>query len=71
MFLGKSILSKFGSDEAGAEKLDVLHSGENISEQGKETYSIEYKLIPKWSFVGEYDRFGAVNAGLKWKVYSK
>ncbi len=70
MFLGKSILSKFTSDDGGAERLTIT-SGENITEQGKETYALEYKITEHVSLVGEYDRFGALNAGVKWRVYSK
>lgn len=70
MFLGKSFISKFSSDEGGAERLSIT-TGEEISEKGRETYSLEYKLTDKWSIVGEYDRFGALNAGFKWRVYSK
>ena len=70
LFLGKSVLSKFTSDEGGAERLTIT-SGENVTEQGKPTYSIEYKVAKDVSIVGEYDRFGAWNAGVKWRVYSK
>src|SRR5262249_21002966 len=70
MFLGKSILSKFSSDEGGADRLTVT-SGENVTEQGKQTYSIEYKLSEHFWLVGEYDRFGALNAWLKWRVLEK
>lgn len=70
LFLGKSVLSKFTSDNGGAERL-IITSGENITEQGKETYALEYKITDDISLVGEYDRFGAWNAGVKWRVYSK
>jgi hypothetical protein len=32
---------------------------------------VEYKLTDRWSLVGEYDRFNALNAGVKWKIYSR
>jgi translocation and assembly module TamB len=70
LFFGKSLLSKFGSDQPGADRL-TIRSGEAISEQGKQTYSVEYRLDPKWSILVDYDRFSALNLGLKWKVYSK
>jgi translocation and assembly module TamB len=70
LFLGKGLLSKFGSGEGGAERL-TIRSGENISEKGKQTYSVEYKLTEDWSIVGEYDRFSEFNAGFKWRFYSK
>ena len=42
-----------------------------IAPEGKQTYSVEYKLTDDWSLVGEYDRFGAVNAGVQWKIFSR
>jgi translocation and assembly module TamB len=70
LFLGRSLLSKFTGDDGGAERLTVT-SGENVTEQGKQTYALEYKINEDVSIVGEYDRFGAWNAGVKWRVYSK
>jgi translocation and assembly module TamB len=70
LFLGRDLLAKLGIGDQGQQRL-VLHSGEEISEQGKPTYRVEYKLSDRWSLVGEYDRFGDFNAGLKWRVYSK
>ncbi len=70
MFLGKNLLSKLGIGGQGEERL-IIRSGENISDQGKETYYIEYKLTDNWSLVGEYDRFSAFNGGVKWRIYSK
>ena len=52
-------------------ELVLRGSGEQISEQGRPTYHVEYKLTPRWYVVGEYDRFGDFNAGLKWRIYSK
>jgi translocation and assembly module TamB len=69
VFLGKNLLSEFSSGNGGADRL-TLRSGEYVSEQGKQTYSVEYKLNKDWSIVGEYDRFGAFNAELKWRLYS-
>ena len=70
VFLGKSLWSKFRGGQGGAERL-TIKSGEDISEQGKQTYKVEYKLSNRWSLVGEYDRFGDLNAGVKWKLYSR
>lgn len=70
LFLGKDFLSKLGLSDQSQERLTV-RSGEEISEQGRPTYHVEYKLSPRWFVVGEYDRFGDFNAGLKWRIYSK
>jgi translocation and assembly module TamB len=69
-FLGKNLMSKFGATGAQDDKLEI-RSGENISEQGRQTYYLEYKLSDEWSIVGEYDRFGGLNAGFKWKFFEK
>jgi translocation and assembly module TamB len=70
LFLGRDLLSKLGFRDEDESRLDI-HSGQDISEQGRPTYNVEYKLSERWSLVGEYDRFGAYNAGFKWRIYSK
>ncbi len=67
-FLGKDLFSRLlGSDDT-EDKL-IINTGENISEQGKLTYSVEYLFNDRWSIIGEYDRFDAYNASLKWKIF--
>jgi translocation and assembly module TamB len=70
MFLGRDLLSKIGVGDEAQQRL-TIRSGEQISEQGRPTYRVEYKLSDRWSLTGEYDRFGDYNAGFKWRVYSK
>jgi translocation and assembly module TamB len=70
LFLGRDLLSKLGYGDQSKERLTV-NSGEEVSEQGRPTYHVEYKLTDRWSVVGEYDRFGDFNAGFKWRIYSK
>jgi translocation and assembly module TamB len=69
-FFGQSLLGTLGGDAAGADRL-TISSGENISEQGRETYSIEYRLNDRWSLAGEYDEFDDYYGGLKWRIYTK
>lgn len=69
-FLGKNLLAKLGLGEDSAERL-TLRTGENLSQTGKQTYYLEYKLTGDWSIVAEYDRFNALNAGVKWRLYSR
>ncbi len=69
-FLGKSLLAKLRPGKADEEKL-TIRSGQDITEQGRQTYEVEYKLSPRWSLVGEYDRFGALNANVKWRIISR
>ena len=70
LFLGRDMLAKLGFGDQSQERLTV-RSGEDITEQGRPTYHIEYKLSKHWSLVGEYDRFGDFNGFLKWRVYSR
>lgn len=70
VFVGRDLLAKFGLGDDSEDRL-TFQSGEQISEQGRPTYGMEYKLNNRWSLVGEYDRFNAFNAGVKWRVYSK
>ena len=70
LFLGKSFWQKLNPGSGSEERL-IIRSGEDVSEEGKQTYSVEYKLSDDWSLVGEYDRFGDLNAGVKWKIFSR
>ncbi|HWD92414.1 MAG TPA: translocation/assembly module TamB domain-containing protein [Verrucomicrobiae bacterium] len=70
LFVGKNLLSDFGLGGGGADRLTV-RSGQEISESGRPTYDIEYKLTDRWSVIGEYDRFDQYNLNIKYKLYSK
>jgi translocation and assembly module TamB len=70
VYLGKDLLARLGAEPDQADRL-TIRSGENVTDQGRLSYSLEYRLTDRWSAVGEYDRFSAVNAGLKWRIYSK
>jgi translocation and assembly module TamB len=69
-FVGQSLLGSVTGSGAHEERLSI-ESGEKISEQGKETYAIEYKLNDRWSLTGEYDEFDEYNAGFKWRIAPK
>ncbi len=69
LFLGRNLLSEVGIG-GDASKL-TIKSGEDISETGKPTYSVEYELTDDWSVIGQYDRFNDFNLMLKWRVYAK
>jgi translocation and assembly module TamB len=70
VFFGRDLLARLGFGDDSEDRL-TFQSGEQVSEQGRPTYNVEYKLSDRWSLVGEYDRFNAFNAGLKWRVYSR
>ena len=69
IYVGKDLLSGLGF--AGGGNRLTVRSGEDISEAGKPTYSVEYKLAEDWAIIGEYDRFNDFNLMLKWRFYSK
>ena len=69
-YLGREVATRFFGNEMGEERI-VINSGENIARSGGTTYSIEYRLTPRWSLVGEYDEYNALNAGLKLRLFSK
>ncbi len=69
-FVGKNLLSRFGV-APGSEQRLTIQSGRDLSEQNTETYSIEYKVSPDWSIIGDYNRFGGLNLGLKWRFFSE
>ena len=69
LFFGKNLLSQFGLGGQG-DRLTV-RTGEEITDTGRPTYHVEYKLSNRWYLVGEYDQFNEFNAGLKWRIYSK
>ncbi len=67
-FIARNLLGELGGNGDLAQRL-IIRTGENISEQGRETYYLEYLLLPRLGVVGEYDRFDAYNFGLKWRFF--
>ncbi len=67
-FIVQNLFADFGGNGDLAQRVEV-RTGENISEQGRETYHVEFMLLPKLGLVGEYDRFDAFNFGVKWRFY--
>jgi len=70
IYIGQNLLYELTGDDSAADRL-IIRSGEHISERGRETFGVEYRLSERWSVVGEYDRFDEYNAGLKWNLYSR
>jgi translocation and assembly module TamB len=66
-YIGESLFSSVSGDSSAADRLSI-NVGEKISQQGRETYDVEYRLGERWSVVGEYDEFDDYNAGLKWRA---
>ncbi|MCU0787092.1 MAG: translocation/assembly module TamB, partial [Verrucomicrobia bacterium] len=69
-YIGKEFVNRFIGNTSTTERL-ILRSGEDVTQDGKTTYAIEYLFNDRWSAFGEYDRFQNVNSGLKFKVLSK
>jgi translocation and assembly module TamB len=69
-YLGRDLLMRLGIGVETAERL-TIRSGEDVSEEGNLTYHLEYNFTDRWAAFGEYDRFNAFNAGLKFRLYSK
>jgi len=67
-YLSRGLFQDLGV--GGEERLEIS-AGEQVSEQGRDTYEFEYKLGRRSSLLGEYDRFDSYNAGLKWRVYNQ
>src|SRR5690625_2674272 len=70
IYFGQNLLYEITGDDRSEERR-VGKEGSEVSEQGRETMVIEYRLTKSWSAVGEYDRFDEYNAGVKWNIYSR
>jgi len=69
-FFASDLLRRVSLDEEAGDRLSI-RSGEDISVTGQPTRTVEYELDDNWWVYGEYDRFNELNAGLKWRLYSK
>ncbi len=70
MFLGQDLLDRFTGSPGDASRLE-LRSGQDLSVDGRTTYELQYRLSPRWSLYGELDRFGAINGGLKCRIFAR
>jgi len=68
-YLGRGIFRSLGGVN-DTQRLEIA-SGERISQQGRETYKISYRVSDRWSLIGEYDEFDSYNAAVKWHVYKQ
>ncbi|MEM9159229.1 MAG: translocation/assembly module TamB domain-containing protein [Verrucomicrobiota bacterium] len=66
-FFSKGLLSSGGSGGGLGSRLSIS-SGENLSEQGKETLEVEVLISERVQLLGEYDEYDAWNAGVRWRV---
>ena len=70
LILGRDFLTRLGFSDSSSERLE-FRTGEYVSEEGRPTQQVEYRLSEHWSAYGEYDRFGGINGGLKWRILSR
>jgi translocation and assembly module TamB len=70
LFLGRNLLTSLGFGGSGEDRLSV-RMGEEVTNDGRPSYEVEYKMTDDWSVVGEYDRFNEFNVGVKWNVFSR
>lgn len=70
MFLGQDLLDRFTGNPGDPSRLE-LRSGQDLSVDGRTSYELQYRLSPRWSLFGELDRFGAINGGLKCRIFSR
>ena len=64
-YLSKGLFSSGGSKDGSRFS---MATGENLSEQGKETISMELKLDERFQFLGEYDEYDSWNVGMRWRI---
>ena len=69
-YLSKGLLGSGGSEGGIGSRLSIS-TGENLSQQGKETMEIEVLLDDQFQLVGEYDEYDAWNAGLRWRILGR
>lgn len=69
-FLGTTILSDLGITSPGEQRFQ-LTTGEDITDQGKDTISAEWRIDDDWSIEGTYDRFDSYNVDGRWIFFRR
>lgn len=69
-YLGQNLLSSFIGDGDDSNRLSIT-TGEDISEQGRETYRFDYNLNERWALTGEYDQYDTQTVGVKWQALAR
>jgi translocation and assembly module TamB len=71
-YIGGSLLSRF-SDSMGNNSSLInrirFEYGTEMTESGQDAFRVEFILTDNWKLYGEYDRFDAYNANVKWEVF--
>ncbi len=69
-YFGSQLVSDLLGQDTSADRLQV-RSGEEVTDNGGLSYSVEYKLTDRLSAIGFYDRFRTLNMGLKVLILSR
>ncbi len=67
-YIAQNFFTLMGSDGDLTRRLKI-RTGEDVSAEGRETYHVEFMLLPRLGVIGEYDRFDEFNLGLKWRFF--
>lgn len=68
-YVGRELFNQLLPGSGKARALSIA-TGEDLSEQGRQTYSLEYQLSDRLSLTAEYDEYDEYNAGIKWRLKS-
>ncbi|ADE55862.1 translocation/assembly module TamB domain-containing protein [Coraliomargarita akajimensis] len=67
-YLSKNVFVSRGKASKNPTERFSMNTGENLSEQGKETVDLELRLTDRIYATGEYDEYDFWNAGLRFRV---
>ncbi len=70
IFIGNTILVDMGLVDPLDDRLQV-YIGEDVTETGKDTVKVIYRINDTWALVGQYDRFDAFTLDLHWTIYEE
>jgi autotransporter translocation and assembly factor TamB len=69
-YLANDFVANLFGDPSEEPRLSV-QSGQRVTAGGRLTYGVEYRLSERWSLVGEYDRWGQFNGGVRWRLLDR
>ncbi len=63
LYLGKALMGPGTGEETLADRLSV-EIGQEVTENGRSTVEVTYRLTDRWSLEGDYDRYDTYNVNL-------
>lgn len=70
VYAGSSMLAELGITDHLGDRLQVS-VGQYVTESGRNTVNVDYKINKNTSLLGEYDRYDAFNLDVKWRAYPR